>query len=460
MTNRILERWKAVLDTSTGGAIFSPSGTLLRTWAGIEEESRALESRMPAESGGIALQTGNHPSFPALILACWRAGRIVTLFDTDFSGESRQAVESELGITWRVSASSGESLRFDKACGTAKKGADGVCLHKLTSGTTALPKALAFSGEQLETDCDQICQTMGIGRSDSSYGVIAMTHSYGFSHLVTPLLCRGVPLVVANDPLPHAIAGGLLRTGATILAGVPAMFRGLLAATSLPTTLRLCISAGSLLDPQVAGEFHEKFHRKIHVFYGASECGGICYDASDQAIAMPGFVGKPLCGVTITSSGAPGGGRIRLWSGAIGAGLAGPDGSFQPADLLVDGPDGFRIVGRESDHINVAGRKVNPTEIEQVLADFPGIRESVVCRGDATARGEEICALVAAPAIPELLLRQHCAARLASWKVPRRFAFVEKIPANSRGKISRLDIAREFFPCASSSGAPGGGVGK
>ncbi len=465
MMNRILERWEGVLASSKGGAVFSPSGVLLRTWAGIESESRDFESRIPGGTGGVALQTGNHPSFPALILACLRAGRTVSLFDSDFSGEARSRIEQQLGVTVRVAVSDGElSFKEGESSKTANRenrhpacletGLCGpesrICLYKLTSGTTALPRALGFTADQLVADCDQVCSTMGIGKDDTNYGIIALTHSYGFSNLVTPLLCLGVPLVLADDPLPRAIESGLHLTGATVLAAVPAMFRGLLSAASLPATLRLCISAGSLLDPLLAREFQEKFQRKIHVFYGASECGGICYDDSERMIETPGFVGRPLQGVEIDAPGTMEGSKILVRSRAVGVGASGPDGTFQPADILVRGPDGFRIVGRESDLINVAGRKVNPSEIEQVLAGFPGVQESVVCGGDDQARGEEICALVVAKTIPELQLRQHCAVELASWKVPRRFAFVEEIPKNARGKISRRDIARQYF----SSGSP------
>ena len=123
------------------------------------------------------------------------------------------------------------------------------------------------------------------------------------------------------------------------------------------------------------------------------------------------------------------------------------DGGFQPADLLVREPRGFRIVGRESDVINVAGKKVNPLEIERVLAQFPGVHEAVVCGVADPARGQKICALVAAEEALEIpSLRRHCAAHIASWMVPQHFVFVLEIPRNARGKISRPEIAATFFP--------------
>jgi len=444
MSNRIIERWEKVLSDRSGGAIFSPSGECLRTWADIEAEARDFEGRISGSS--VALQTGNHPSFPALVLACLRAGRTASLFDAGLFGAARSGIEEKLGVTLRVTAGDG-TISFEEFERRPNEPAgDGVCLYKLTSGTTALAETIGFTAGQLVADCDQICATMGIRADDLNYGVIALTHSYGFSNLVTPLLCRGVRLVVAGDPLPRAIESGLRMTGATVLAAVPAMFRGLISAGSLPESLRLCVSAGSLLDPALAKEFFEKFGRKIHAFYGASECGGICYDSSEEPVESPGFVGMPLQGVHVGIAGDAEGAKILIRSPAVGVGMANGDGGFQPADLLVREPLGFRIVGRESDVINVAGKKVNPLEIERVLAQFPGVREAVICGVPDPARGEKICALVAAEEVLEIpALRRHCAAHIASWMVPQRFLFVPEIPRNARGKISRTEIARAFF---------------
>ncbi|MEI6492897.1 MAG: fatty acid--CoA ligase family protein [Verrucomicrobiota bacterium] len=414
----------------------------MRTWTGIEEEASEFERRFSGTPGGVALQTGNHVSFPALVLASLRAGKVVSLFDADIFGEARSRLEARLGVTLRVSARKGE-LGFDDCAEPDRKEAGtGICLYKLTSGTTALPQTIGFTAEQLVADCDQVCTTMGIRAGDLNYGVIAFTHSYGFSNLVTPLLCRGVPLVAADDPLPRAIEGGLASTRASVFPAVPALFRGLLSADSLPENLRLCISAGAVLDPVLGREFHGKFGRKIHAFYGASECGGICYDGSEEINESHGFVGLPLQGVAVEIPDGTEPAKILIRSLAVASSATNVNGGFQPADLLVRDCGGFRIVGRESDLINVAGRKVNPVEIEQVIALFPGVLESAVCGAEDPARGQEIFALVAARNTPDaVLLRRHCAAHLSSWKVPRRFRFVSEIPRNARGKISRAEIA-------------------
>ena len=68
-------------------------------------------------------------------------------------------------------------------------------LLKLTSGTTAEPRVIRFTARQLLADCDNICDGMGLREDDLNYGVVSFAHSYGFSNLITPLLCRGIPLV-------------------------------------------------------------------------------------------------------------------------------------------------------------------------------------------------------------------------------------------------------------------------
>jgi acyl-CoA synthetase (AMP-forming)/AMP-acid ligase II len=68
-------------------------------------------------------------------------------------------------------------------------------LLKLTSGTTAEPRAVRFRSEQLLADCNNICETMGINDTDINFAVIPVSHSYGFSNLITPLIARGVPMV-------------------------------------------------------------------------------------------------------------------------------------------------------------------------------------------------------------------------------------------------------------------------
>jgi long-chain acyl-CoA synthetase len=327
-------------------------------------------------------------------------------------------------------------------------------LLKLTSGTTAAPRSIRFRSAQLLADAVQICYTMGITEADLNFAVIPLSHSYGFSNLVTPLLVRGVPMTLSNDRIPRAVLDDLARTESTVFPGMPLFFQafGEMKEVPLLPKLRLCISAGAPLSRVVGRRFREKFGRPIHSFYGASECGGICYDREATG-EFEGLVGRPMQGVALEPL-EPGGGatQVRVRSAAVGDGYfpeteAGKlgDGSFLPDDLVTLSDAGARIVGRLSDVINVAGKKVNPAEVEAHLLSFAGVRQAVVFGRASSLRNQEVVAcVVATDETDEAALLEFCRARLSGWQVPKRIFLLAALPANERGKISRRELAAHF----------------
>ena len=454
----ILAAWEETLARKGDApAIFNTTGDLLRTFSGIEEHARAVEAtieqalaakgRSPKPYNAGAIQIGNHQDWPSLFLVNLRRRNVFLPIDESIPKEQADAAFS-------VAAKSGITDWGDQP----------PTLFKLTSGTTATPRLVRFRSEQLLADCNQICDTMGISDVDLNFGVIPISHSYGFSNLLTPLIVRGVPMVVSNDRTPRAILVDLARTGATVFPGMPVFYQAFCEMDDIPAVpkLRLCISAGAPLSATVAKNFFEKFKQPIHSFYGASECGGICYDR-DGTTFEDGFVGEPMKDVDVeivdpvaTSS------QIRVRSAAVGDGyfpetdeekLSG--GLFVPDDLLEQSGSGFKIVGRISDVINVAGKKVNPAEVEAHLLRFGGVRQAVVFGRPAAVgalRNEEVAAcVVASPHIRESALLRFCRTALSAWQVPKQIFIMDAIPTNERGKISRRDLARRFSTTGESS---------
>jgi long-chain acyl-CoA synthetase len=297
--------------------------------------------------------------------------------------------------------------------------------------------------------------------------VIPISHSYGFSNLLTPLIVRGVPMVFSRDRTPRAVLADLARTNATVFPGTPIFYQAFCDMHDVPALrqLRLCISAGAPLSGTVAEKFFEKFKLLIHSFYGASECGGICYDRDGTAFE-DGVVGEPLknVDVEIIDPAAPSS-QIRVSSVGVGDGyFPEPDeqklanGIFVPDDLLARTEREFKIVGRISDVINIAGKKVNPGEVEAHIIGFPGIKQAVVFGRPAAAgalRNEEVAACVVADVdLRENNLLELCRKTLSPWQVPKRIFIVDAIPTNERGKISRRDLARRFSADQTSSSLP------
>jgi long-chain acyl-CoA synthetase len=436
----LLGAWEETLArTGDAPAIFDTRGEVLRTFQEVESRARAVEADLEARAEGevYPIDIGNHPDWPSLLLASLRRRLVALPLEESITPQQRKAA---IAIC-NVSRSRDWAERPP-------------VLLKLTSGTTAAPRAIRFRSEQLLADCIQICDTMGIGANYLNFGVIPLSHSYGFSNLVTPLLVRGVAMVVSRDRMPRAVLDDLARTGATVFPGMPVFYQAFCEMENAPPLpkLRLCISAGAPLPLEIARKFRDRFQLSIHSFYGSSECGGICYDR-EARLMEPGFVGPPMRDVELEllEPDAPAS-LIRVRSAAAGDGyVPEPDeeklgsGCFIPDDLLSAGSDGFRIVGRISDVINVAGKKVNPAEVEAELLRFTGVHAAVVFGRESALRNEEVAACVVAnKEVREMELLEFCRERLSGWQVPKRIFFLDEIPVNERGKFSRRELARRF----------------
>ena len=459
----LLLAWQATIwRKGDQAAIFDTTGRALRSFKDVEDDARVFGSKMAALRPGavVAVQIGNHEDWPAVFVACLRKQLVVLPLDQSIGSHQRDAAVQICRASAVIAAVSGENspqiIRLRTTDTSSDWGNDMPSLLKLTSGTTAAPRAIRFRSHQLLADCNQICETMEISGRDVNFGVIPVSHSYGFSNLLTPLIARGVSMVVSRDRTPRAVLADLAQTGATVFPGTPVFYQAFCEMSDVPPLpkLRLCISAGAPLSGDLAQKSFEKISKPIHSFYGASECGGICYDRHGTTFE-DGLVGQPLQGVEVefidpTDAAS----QLRVRSAAVSDGyFPDPDeqklgnGVFIPDDLLARYGSALKIVGRISDVINVAGKKVNPAEVEAQLLRFKGVRQAVVFgrRVGAGLRNEEVAACVlASPEVTETDLLRFCRTALSGWQVPKRVFVVDTIPTNERGKISRRELARQF----------------
>jgi long-chain acyl-CoA synthetase len=441
--------WGQVLTNRSGKtAIFSDDGRNLRTFLEIEEERAEWRTRLSAFfSAGdcVVAALGNDPSWPALLLACWDLGLVVTPIEADLQA-------AQLDWILRLTQAQGliqkhEIQHFD--CPPIRWDGPKPDLLKITSGTTGAPRGVRFRQTQLLADCQNICQTMGLRADDLNFGVISFPHSYGFSNLITPLLYQGTSLVCSTDRMPRAVYDRLQSCGATVFPATPALFQALSSLSDIrrPARIRLCISAGAPLASEVARQFHRSFGLKIHSFYGSSECGGIAYDRSEDPELPTGFVGTPMNGVQLVKIDD---GRIAVHGPNVADGYF-PDAEFEvldgvrfvPGDIIAWSKPGLQLVGRVSDFVNIAGKKVHPSVIEEHLRQLPGVIDAIVFGIPSPTRNEDLVAyVVTSNAVSRQALESHCREGLSSWQVPREFQIVTELPFNERGKINRLELSR------------------
>ncbi len=324
------------------------------------------------------------------------------------------------------------------------------CAHiKLTSATTGSPKAILFSGAQLAADVDQIVSTMGLRRDWPNLGVISLAHSYGFSNLILPVLLHGIPLILAAPPLPEIVRQAAKLVPDLTLPAVPALWQAWHEANAIPPNVRLAISAGAPLSIELESAVFAKTGIKIHNFYGASECGGIAYDSSATPRDDASYAGLPMKNVRVEIGDD---GCLGVHSKAAGM-CYWPDaderlgnGVFLTSDIVEIKSNGVYLRGRAAELINIAGRKVSPERVEKELLQHGSVRDCLVfgAPDSDSSRGEMIVAVVVARDTTEKELRDFLLNRLPVWQVPRMWRFVDALPRNERGKISRAEWRKKL----------------
>lgn len=325
---------------------------------------------------------------------------------------------------------------------------------KITSATSGAPKLVAFTAAQLAGDADNIVATMKLRRDWPNLAFISLAHSYGFSNLITPLLLHGIPLVLGGAPLPEMVRAAGAPFGSVTLPAVPALWRAWSDAGAIPKSVRLAISAGAPLPLSLETEIFEKHHLKVHNFYGASECGGIAYDASETPRNDPARVGSALENVCLSINMD---GCLEVRGRSVGEGYwpievcSLSDSVYVTSDLAELKNGDVFLRGRANDVIHVAGRKVSPETIERLLATHPAVQECLVFGVPSrdAQRGESIVACVARrdrshePSAESL--RHFMLTQCEAWQVPREFWFVDSLAVNQRGKLSRAEWRARFL---------------
>jgi long-chain acyl-CoA synthetase len=120
-----------------------------------------------------------------------------------------------------------------------------------------------------------------------------------------------------------------------------------------------------------------------------------------------------------------------------------PDGYFKSGDIGIMSPEGYvQIVDRKKDMIVVAGFKVFPNEIEEVITLMPGVRECAVIGVPHRKLGEIVKAYIVkdVPELTEAQVIAYCKEQMTSYKRPRKITFIDEMPKSNVGKILRRHL--------------------
>ncbi len=443
-----------------------PAGRVVESTSGEAQQGRsllaiaervrhALAARHVAPHEPIHVSIGNRPSDLGALLGIWQAGAVAVPIHA-------LAAASTIARVQRISRARflldgdrldaiGEEPPPDRAL------LRDAALVIFTSGSTGDPKGVVVGHQRLADKLAALDRLLSIMPGDVVLSPLQLVFIFGlWVSLLT--LTKGARLILVPKFSEEAMARGLAE--ATVLAGVPSMFRTLLSVSpdtflkSCAPKLRAMFSGGEVLAPALAHAMARFAPAAIHDLYGLTETGSCDFHLGPAGQPQGfGTIGHPTERVAFRIASDTGELQIRTPFGMLGY-LDNPaltetsfdSGYFKTGDLARMTANGaVALIGRAKDIISRGGNKIAPLEIDNLLAQHPEIA-AALCAGVADERlGEVIHAVVVTRAGARLDaadLRDWLLARTERFKVPDVFHFRDALPSGSSGKADRRAVAQ------------------
>lgn len=451
------------------------------TWGRLRGATAALARQLREtlrEDAVVMVALPNGPALCVAMLGCLAADLSVFPVSPDLTDEElhteaeRSGATAIIGVrharrtlTDRVTLSIGSRDVPTGGRGDVERvlathdGTGALLLH--SSGTVGLPKVVRRTAASLDAVAANCVDAIGVTDEDRVLLPLPLFHSYGLEHgLLMPLAAGASVDLHGMFDAPQFIRA-LVERPITLLPGVPFMFEALVGAADKvcfePNELRVrhAYSAGGVLPRCVADAFSTRFEMPLAQLFGSTEIGSVTFGDPDAEGFNPASVGRPMRGVEVRifdpdldrplPPGATGQIAVRapsMFEGYIATDEdATHNGYFLTGDLgHLDEHDNLIITGRLKLVIDIAGRKVNPMEVERVLGSHPSVREAVVIPLPLTPTVNRLKAVIV-PADDQgfdaRAVRAYARQRLSGYKVPRVFETRPDLPRTAVGRVER-----------------------
>jgi malonyl-CoA/methylmalonyl-CoA synthetase len=422
-----------------------------------DRTAAALAARGLTRGDRLCVYLANRIELIDLFLACVKLGVIFVPINILYREREIAHIVADAEPKWTIterelpelSGAPTEVLKYPDLDG------DEPAALVYTSGTTGTSKGAILSHNNFEVNATNLVACWQITDRDRFLLALPLFHVHALGNGLHCWLASGCRMRLLERFEHQSAVTQFLDFRPTLFFGVPAMYVRLLdtpedSARRIGKAMRLFVSGSAPLPAQVLEEFRERFGHTILERYGMTET---MMNLSNPYAGerRPGTVGFPLPGISAKIDDT---GELWIkgpnvfsgyWKREDATRAAFDDGWFKTGDVAERSDDGYyTLCGRRSDLIISGGFNIYPREIEEFLTEQPEIAEAAVVAETDRVRGEvPVAYIVVHSQIDGAELETRCREKLASFKIPRRFEVIEKLPRNALGKVQKhLLVAR------------------
>ena len=448
--------------------------------AGAERAAAMLTARDVGPGDRFGVLAYNSVEYLELFFAAGKIGAIVVPLSTRATLHELTAIVADSGMTWLYHgpefAETAESLwrtgtlacppepRTGKSACPTQSAEDIYCLL-YTSGTTGKPKGVMIPRRQLYWNGYNTAINWDLRADDVSPIFTPLYHAGGIAAFTIPIFTAGGTMVLHKSFDASQVWQTIERERCTVVLGVPTIWKMLMEAPELATAkldhVRWFISGGAPLPAYIA-EAYANRGVPMKQGYGMTEVGVNCFAMTvEESVTKRGSIGRPLMFTEVRVVDADG---HDVANGEIGEmWIRGPhvskgywnneeatraafrdDGFLRTGDLARRDDDGFfTIAGRAKDMFISGGVNVYPAEIEAELVSHPRVADAAVVAVPDERWGEVGVAFVVGDATADDL-SSYLSLRIAKFKLPRRYVFVDSLPRTPYGKVEKGKLREQL----------------
>ena len=373
------------------------------------------------------------------------------------------------------------AVRFNDAIAKGQRGTfkpvdikpDDIALLQYTGGTTGVSKGAVLLHRnvianvlQAEAWNEPVMKSLAAGEQPTSVCALPLYHIFAFTvNMMLGMRTGGKVILIPNPRDLPAVLKELSKHTFHSFPAVNTLFNGLANHPDFNTVnwknLRVSVGGGMAVQGAVAKLWLEKTGCPICEGYGLSETSPIVSCNPVTAKEFTGTIGAPLPstlmklldddGREVTTLGQSG--EIAIKGPQVMAGywqrpdetakVMTEDGYFKSGDVgVMDARGYFKIVDRKKDMVLVSGFNVYPNEVEEVVADMPGVLECAVVGVPDEKTGEAVKLVIVKkdPALTEAQVKEYCKSNLTGYKQPKVIEFRTELPKTPVGKILRREL--------------------